>query len=59
MKRKDFLYLSGIGASALLMPDLSAYANPIDPLRALDKIDVKIKKELADVALNAAKSKGA
>ncbi|RZK37523.1 MAG: TldD/PmbA family protein, partial [Pedobacter sp.] len=48
-----------MGASALLLPDFSAYANPIDPLQALDKIDVKIKKELADVALNAAKAKGA
>ncbi len=59
MKRKDFLYLSGMGAGALLLPDLSAFATPIDPLQALDRVDVKIKKELADVALNAAKSKGA
>ncbi len=59
MKRKDFLYLSGIGMGALVLPDFGAFANPIDPLQALDKIDVKIKKELADVALNAAKSKGA
>ena len=59
MKRKDFLYLSGMGMSALLLPDLSAYATPIDPLQALDRVDPKIKKELADVALNAAKSKGA
>lgn len=59
MKRKDFLYLSGMGMSALLLPDLSAYANPIDPLQALDRVDPKIKKELADAALNAAKSKGA
>ena len=59
MKRKDFLYLSGLGMGALVLPDFGAFANPIDPLKALDKIDVKIKKELADVALNAAKSKGA
>ncbi|MBP8067875.1 MAG: TldD/PmbA family protein, partial [Pedobacter sp.] len=59
MKRKDFLYLSGLGMGALVLPDFGAFANPIDPLQALDKIDVKIKKELADVALNAAKSKGA
>ncbi|MES2418439.1 MAG: TldD/PmbA family protein [Bacteroidota bacterium] len=59
MKRKDFLYLSGLGMSAMLLPNLSAYATPIDPIQALDKIDLKIKKELADVALNAAKSKGA
>lgn len=59
MKRKDFLFLSGIGTGAMLLPDFSAFATPIDPLQALDKIDVKIKKELADVALNAARSKGA
>jgi len=59
MKRKDFLYLSGMGMGAMLLSDLSAFGNPIDPLQALDKIDVKIKKELADVALNAAKAKGA
>ncbi|RZL20084.1 MAG: TldD/PmbA family protein [Pedobacter sp.] len=59
MKRKDFLYLSGLGAAAFMLPDLSAFGNPIDPLQALESVDVKIKKELADVALNAAKSKGA
>ncbi|MEJ7558878.1 MAG: TldD/PmbA family protein [Pedobacter sp.] len=59
MKRKDFLYLSGLGAAALILPDLSAFGNPIDPLQALEGVDVKIKKELADVALNAARSKGA
>lgn len=59
MKRKDFLFLSGIGAGAMVLPDFSAFATPIDPLQALDKIDVKIKKELADAALNAARAKGA
>lgn len=44
---------------AFLLPPLPAFATEIDPLQALDKVDVKIKKELADVALNAAKSKGA
>lgn len=44
---------------ALVLPDLSAYAMPIDPEQALVRVDPKIKKELADVALNAAKSKGA
>ncbi|GAA4328621.1 TldD/PmbA family protein [Mucilaginibacter gynuensis] len=33
--------------------------NPIDPARALETVDVRIKKELADVALNAAKANGA
>lgn len=48
-----------MGMGALLLPDLSAFGTPIDPLQALEGVDVKIKRELADVALNAAKSKGA
>ena len=59
MKRKDFIYLSGMGIGALLLQDLAALGNPIDPLQAMDGVDVKIKKELADAALNAAKAKGA
>ena len=41
------------------MPDLSS-ANAIDPLQALnDGIDTAQKKQLADIALNAAKARGA
>lgn len=59
MRRRDFIYLSGLGASAMMLPNLKAFGNPIDPLQALDGIDVRVKKELADVALNVAKAKGA
>ena len=60
MRRRDFIYLSGLGAGAMLLPDLKAFGNSIDPQQLLDGgIDVKAKKELADVALNPAKSKGA
>jgi TldD protein len=59
LKRKDFIYLSGMGIGAMLLQNLTAYGTPIDPLQALDHVDPKIKKELADVALNAARSKGA
>ena len=59
MKRSEFLYLSGLGAGALMLPNLSLFGNPIDPMEALNVVDTKIKKELADVALNAAKAKGA
>jgi TldD protein len=48
-----------MGIGAMLMQNLTAYGTPIDPLQALDRVDPKVKKELADVALNAAKSKGA
>lgn len=48
MKRKDFLYLSGMGiGGALLSPALGW------------TMDISLKKQLADVALNAARSKGA
>jgi TldD protein len=59
LKRRDFIYMSGMGIGALMLQDLAALGNPIDPLQALDGVDVKIKKELADAALNAARAKGA
>ena len=59
MKRSEFLYLSGMGAGALMLPNLDAFARHIDPLEALDGMDIKLKKTLADVALNAARGKGA
>ncbi|MGZ3754592.1 MAG: TldD/PmbA family protein [Mucilaginibacter sp.] len=59
MRRRDFIYLSGLGAGAMMLPNLSAFARPIEQEQALDYVDVRIKKELADVALNAARAKGA
>ncbi|WP_345948483.1 MULTISPECIES: TldD/PmbA family protein [unclassified Mucilaginibacter] len=59
MKRRNFIYLSGVGAGALMLPNLPSFGSPIDPAQALEQVDVRIKKELADVALNTAKSKGA
>ncbi|WP_211302020.1 TldD/PmbA family protein [Chitinophaga niastensis] len=60
MKRKDFIQLSAMGLGALVMPNLTAFGNTVDPSRFLnDGIDVKLKKQLADVALNAARAKGA
>ncbi len=60
MKRKDFLQLSGMSLGAFMLPDLSAFGKIIDPSAALvDGMDVKLKKQLADIALNAAKAKGA
>ncbi|RYY54395.1 MAG: TldD/PmbA family protein [Chitinophagaceae bacterium] len=58
LKRKDFIYYTGLaGLGTLVAP--SAFSRSIDPKEALVRVDVAIKKELADVALNAAKSKGA
>lgn len=59
MKRRDFIYLTGMGAAASMLPGIPVMGNPIDPARALERVDVTLKKQLADVALNAARSKGA
>ncbi len=60
MKRKDFLQLSALGLGGVVLPDLSLLGNPIDPLQALqENMDVAQKKQLADIALNAARAKGA
>ena len=60
MKRKDFLQLSSLGIGALLVPDFMLRGNSIDARQALnDGIDTAVKKQLADVALNAAKTSGA
>ncbi|NCD71463.1 TldD/PmbA family protein [Mucilaginibacter agri] len=59
MKRKDFLYLSGMGLGAAMFPNIPVIGSPIHPEAALQAADVAAKKRMADVALNAAKSKGA
>ncbi|MXV17949.1 TldD/PmbA family protein [Hufsiella ginkgonis] len=59
MKRRNFLYLSGIGAASAMLPGVPVWGNPIHPDELLSPVDVALKKQLADVALNAARSKGA
>ncbi|QXV66546.1 TldD/PmbA family protein [Mucilaginibacter sp. 21P] len=59
MRRRDFIYLTGIGAGAMALPSLNSYGNTIDVQRALEGIDVSLKKQLADAGLNTAKSAGA
>ncbi len=59
MKRRDFIYLTGMGTAATLLPGIPVFGNPISPERALERIDPALKKQMADVALNAARSKGA
>lgn len=60
MKRRDFIYLTSLGASGVaLLSGIPGMGNPIPPERALEAVDVALKKQLADVALNAARSKGA
>jgi TldD protein len=59
MKRRDFIQLAGMGAGAMMLP-LPSFARSVDPTRLLEPgMDVAKKKQLADVALNAARSAGA
>ncbi len=44
---------------SLMLPKLPAFGREIDPAEALQGMDAAANKELSDVALNAAKSKGA
>jgi len=59
MKRRDFIQLAGMSASAMMLPlpSIARHVHPED-LLALG-LDVTQKKRLADVALNTAKSNGA
>ena len=59
MRRRDFLYLTGIGAGAAFMPNLSVFGNPISIEDALTPVDAAFKKRMADIVLNKAKSLGA
>ena len=59
MKRKDFLYLTGMGVSAAMLSKMTAMGTPVMPGTSMRDVDVAIKKRMADVALNAARSKGA
>ena len=58
LKRRDFLQYAGIGFGAAVFPGIAG--NPVLPEVFLDnRFDLKLKKELADIVLNTAKSKGA
>ncbi len=59
MKRRNFVQLSGMGTGALLLPT-AMFGKTIHSEALLDPgMDIIIKKEMADVALNTAKSLGA
>ncbi|QJW90286.1 TldD/PmbA family protein [Spirosoma taeanense] len=60
MKRRDFIQLSGLGIGALMGASIPVMGNAVPLEHLLEPgIDVATKKRLADIALNAAKSKGA
>ncbi|MDB5006305.1 MAG: TldD protein [Mucilaginibacter sp.] len=59
MKRKDFLYLTGMGFGATMLNRVPVFGSPIIQGTAMRSVDTAMKKQMADVALNAARSKGA
>ena len=61
MNRRDFVGLTGLGATALLLPSLPGFgAQRVDPARLREPgADPSVKKRLADAALNAAQAAGA
>ncbi|WPR76220.1 TldD/PmbA family protein [Algoriphagus sp. NG3] len=60
MNRRDFIHLSGMGLGALATSGLLMMGNPVSAEQLLvPGIDAAAKKVLADIALNAAKAKGA
>jgi len=59
LKRKDFLYLTGMGFGASMLSRIPVFGSPVQHNGILNGADAALKKKMADVALNAARSKGA
>lgn len=59
MKRRDFVQYAGLGAGALMMPSLLLGNNIPTEVLLEPGMDALVKKRMADVALNTAKSLGA
>ncbi len=51
--------MTGVGLGASMIPNIPAFGKIISVEESLTPVDVALKKKMADVALNAAKSKGA
>lgn len=59
MKRRDFIQLAGMGAGAMMMP-FTSFGNSVSVEQLLEPgLDVALKKQLADIALNITKAAGA
>jgi TldD protein len=59
LKRKEFIQLTSMGLGAMAIPEF-LMGNPVDPSRFLNEgLDTAAKKSLANIALNAVRSKGA
>jgi len=51
--------MTGVGFGASMLPNIPAFGKMISVEESLTPVDVALKKRMADVALNAAKNKGA
>lgn len=59
MNRRDFIHRAGLGAGVMMLPGLVS-GKPVSAEALMEPgLDVAIKKRMADVALNTARSKGA
>jgi TldD protein len=59
MKRKDFLSMAGMGMGGVLLGNIPLLGSTTRPRTETAWIDPGTKKQMADIALNAARSKGA
>ncbi len=59
MKRRNFLQVAGMGIGASMLANIPIIGNAVPLDRPWDPGDTALKKQLADVALNAARTKGA
>jgi TldD protein len=60
LNRRDFIQLAGLGAGALMLPNIPVMGRAVPEQALLDNaMNAAINKRLADAALNAAKSRGA
>ena len=59
MKRRDFLNYAGLGIGATVFQSIPVFGREISIEESLTPVDTALKKKMADVALNAARSRGA
>lgn len=59
MKRRDFLNLAGAGISGAMFANIPVIGHAVPLDKRWTPGDASLKKKMADIALNAAKSKGA
>lgn len=59
MRRRDFLQFAGLGAGAAMLQSIPVFGRDVSISESLTPVDTALKKRMADVALNAARSRGA